>query len=127
MGGSAWSCCFLSTVRGAECRLRRKCASVGSGLLSPLLPACTNLSLRVCSLYIHCCLTCLSADKRALSVSGCTGDSLEEGLNGRDGEESCLVCTNRLRKHCSHLVGSSFLAVKAFLALNLCLLAENAD
>ena len=38
-----------------------------------------------------------------------------------------LVCTNRLRKHCSHLVGSSFLAVKAFLALNGCLLAKNAD
>ena len=31
---------------------------------------------------------CLSTDKRALSVSGCTGDSLEEGLNGHDGEKS---------------------------------------
>ena len=40
---------------------------------------------------------------------------------------SCLVCTNRLRKHCSHLVMSSFLAVKAFSALNGCLLGENAD
>ena len=33
---------------------------------------------------------------------------------------SCLVCTNRPRKHSSHLVGSSFLAVKAVLALNGC-------
>ena len=35
-------------------------------------------------------------------------------------------CTNRLRKHGSHLVGSSFLAVKAVSALNGCLVAENA-
>ena len=48
-------------------------------------------------------------------------------LVGTGWSNSCLVCTNRLRKHCSHLVGSSFLAVKAALALNGCLLAENAD
>ena len=48
-------------------------------------------------------------------------------LVGTGWSNSCLVCTNRLRKHCSHLVGSSFLAVKAFSALNECLLAENAD
>ena len=36
---------------------------------------------------------------------------------------SCLVCTNRLRKHCFHLVWSSFLAVKAFMALDRCFLA----
>ena len=48
-------------------------------------------------------------------------------LVGTGWSNSCLVCTNRLRKHCSHLVGSSFLAVRAFLALNGCLLAENAD
>ena len=41
--------------------------------------------------------------------------------------DSCLVCTNRLGKHCSYFVGSSFLTVKAVLALNGCLLAENAD
>ena len=35
-----------------------------------------------------------------------------------------LFAQNRLRKHCSQLVGSSFLTV---LALNGCLLAENAD
>ena len=44
-----------------------------------------------------------------------------------DGPNSCLVRTNGLRKHCSHLVGSSSLAVKAFLAVNGCLLPENAD
>ena len=48
-------------------------------------------------------------------------------LVGPRWSNSCLVCTNRLRKHCSYLVGSSFLAVKAFSALNGCLLAENAD
>ena len=48
-------------------------------------------------------------------------------LVGTGWSNSCLVCTNRLRKHCSHLVESSFLAVKAFSALNGCLLAENAD
>ena len=48
-------------------------------------------------------------------------------LVGTGWSNSCLVCTNRLRKHCSHLVGSSFQAVKAFPALNGCLLAENAD
>ena len=48
-------------------------------------------------------------------------------LVGTGWSNSCLVCTNRLRKHCSHLVKSSFLAVKAFSALNGCLLAENAD
>ena len=47
-------------------------------------------------------------------------------LVGTGWSNSCLVCTNRLRKHCSHLVESSFLAVKAFSALNGCLLAENA-
>ena len=48
-------------------------------------------------------------------------------LVGTGWSNSCLVCPNRLRKHCSHLVGSSFLVVKAFSALNGCLLAENAD
>ena len=48
-------------------------------------------------------------------------------LVGTGWSNSCLVCTNRLRKHCSHLVECSFLAVKAFSALNRCLLAENAD
>ena len=48
-------------------------------------------------------------------------------LVGTGWSNSCLVCTNRLRKHCSHLVGSSFLTVKAVLALNACLLADNAD
>ena len=48
-------------------------------------------------------------------------------LVGTGWSNSSLVCTNRLRKHCSHLVGSSFLAVKAFSALNGCLLAESAD
>ena len=48
-------------------------------------------------------------------------------LVGTGWSNSCLVCTNRLRKHCSHLVESSFLAVKAFSALNGYLLAENAD
>ena len=32
-------------------------------------------------------------------------------LVGTGWSNSCLVCTNRLRKHCCHLVGS---AVKAF-------------
>ena len=41
-------------------------------------------------------------------------------LVGTGWSNSCLVCTNRLRKHCSHLVGSSFLAVKVFSALNVC-------
>ena len=45
-------------------------------------------------------------------------------LVGTGWSNSCLVCTDGLRKHCSHLVGSSFLAVKAVLALNGCLLAE---
>ena len=48
-------------------------------------------------------------------------------LVGTGWSNSCLVCTNRLRKHCSHIVESSFLAVKAFSALNGCLLAKNAD
>ena len=48
-------------------------------------------------------------------------------LVGTGWSNSCLVCTKRLRKHCSHLVESSFLAVKVFSALNRCLLAENAD
>ena len=48
-------------------------------------------------------------------------------LVGTRWSNSCLVRTNGLRKHCSHLVGSSFLAVKAFLAVNGCLLADNAD
>ena len=48
-------------------------------------------------------------------------------LVGTGWSNSCLVCTNRLRKHCSHLVESSFLAVKAFSALNRCLLGKNAD
>ena len=48
-------------------------------------------------------------------------------LVGTGWSNSCLVHTNGLRKHCSHLVGSSFLAVKAFLAVNGCLLADNAD
>ena len=39
-------------------------------------------------------------------------------LVGTGWSNSCLVCTNRLRKHCSHLVESSFLAVKVFSALN---------
>ena len=55
-------------------------------------------------------------------VAGC-----RNALVGTGWFNSCLVCTNRLRKHCSHLVGSSFLAVKGFSALNRCLLAENAD
>ena len=48
-------------------------------------------------------------------------------LVGTGWSNSCPVCTNRLRKHCSHLVGTSFLAVKAVLALNGCLLAKNVD
>ena len=48
-------------------------------------------------------------------------------LVGTEWSNSCLVCTNRLRKHCCHLVGSSFLAVKAFSALDGCLLVKNAD
>ena len=48
-------------------------------------------------------------------------------LVGTGWSNSCHGCTNKLRKHCSHLVGSSFLAVKAFSALNGGLLAENAD
>ena len=59
--------------------------------LSPLLPACTNLChyVYVVCIFIALLPLCLSADKRALSVSRCTGDSLEEGLNGRYiGEES---------------------------------------
>ena len=48
-------------------------------------------------------------------------------LVGTGRSNSCLVCTNRLRKPCSHLVGSSFLAVKTFSTLNGCLLAKNAD
>ena len=48
-------------------------------------------------------------------------------LVGTGWSNSCLVCTNRLRQHCSHLVGSSFVAVKAILALNGCLLAKNGD
>ena len=39
-------------------------------------------------------------------------------LVGTGWSNSCLVCTNRLRKYCSHLVESSFLAVKAFSPLN---------
>ena len=42
----------------------------------------------VVCIFIAVLPLCLSAEKRALSVSGCTGDSLEEGLNGRDGKES---------------------------------------
>ena len=34
-------------------------------------------------------------------------------LVGTGWSNSCLVCTNRLRKYCSHLVGSSFLAGSA--------------
>ena len=48
-------------------------------------------------------------------------------LVGTGWSNSCLVCTNRLRKPCSYLVGSAFLAVKTFSALNGCLLAKNAD
>ena len=44
-----------------------------------------------------------------------------------DGPILALFAQNRLRKHCSHFVVSSFLVVKAALALNGCLLAENAD
>ena len=40
-------------------------------------------------------------------------------LVGTGWSNSCLVCTNRLRKHCSHLVESLY--------PNGCLLAENAD
>ena len=54
-------------------------------------------------------------------------DVCRNALVGTGWSNSCLVCTNGLRKHCSHLVESSFLAVKAFSALNGCLLAENAD
>ena len=39
-------------------------------------------------------------------------------LVGTGWSNSYLACTNRLRKHYYHLVGSSFLAVKAVLALN---------
>ena len=39
-------------------------------------------------------------------------------LVGTGWSNYCLVCTNRLRKHCSHLVESSFLAVKGFSSLN---------
>jgi len=59
--------------------------------LSPSLPACTNLChyVYVVRILISFLPLCLSADKRALSVSRYTGDSLEERLNGRDvGEES---------------------------------------
>ena len=49
----------------------------------------------VVCIFIAVLPLCLSADKRALSVSGCTGDSVEEGLNGRDGEESGVPPTER--------------------------------
>ena len=48
-------------------------------------------------------------------------------LLGTGWSNSCLVCTNRLRQHCSRLVWSSFLPVKAVLALNGCLVTENVD
>jgi len=65
----------------------------------------------------------LQGDLQMLAVVAvCRND-----LVGTGWSNSCLVCTNRLRKHCSHLVGSSILAVKGFSALNGCLLAENAD
>ena len=35
-------------------------------------------------------------------------------LVGTGWSNSCLACTNRLRKHYSHLVGSSFLTVRLF-------------
>ena len=92
--------------------------------------------------HAHCAEKIVSARLRAGSASaervgGVTpqGDVhmlavvavCRNALAGTGRSNSCLVCTNRLRKHCSHLVGSSFLAVKAFSALNGCLLAENAD
>ena len=41
---------------------------------------------------------------------------------------SCLDCTDRLRKHCSHLVSASFLAKRVVLTLNGSKLpAKNAD
>ena len=55
-------------------------------------------------------------------VAGCRNVLVGTGLSN-----SCLGYTNGLRKRYSHFVGSSFLAVKAILAMNECLLAENAD
>ena len=59
--------------------------------------ACTNLChyVYVVRIFIAVLPLCLSADKCALSMSGCTGDSLKEGLNGRDGEESGIPPTER--------------------------------
>ena len=52
------------------------------------------------------------------------------GLVGAGHSNFCLGCTiglAKLRKCYSHLIGASFLAVKAIWVLNGCLLAENAD
>ena len=49
----------------------------------------------VVCIFIAVLPLCFSADKRALSVSGCKRDSLEEGLNGRDREESGVPPTER--------------------------------
>ena len=65
----------------------------------------------------------LQGDMHMLAAVGVCRNALV----GTGWSNSYLVCTNSLRKHCSHLVGSSFLALKAVLALNGCLLAENAD
>ena len=46
--------------------------------------------------------------------------SVGNALVGTGWSNSYLVCTNRLRKHYSHLVESSFLAVKAFSAMDVC-------
>ena len=40
---------------------------------------------------------------------------------------SCLGCTNVVRKHYSQLVGASFPVVQAVWVQNGCLLADNAD
>ena len=50
----------------------------------------------VVCIFIAVLPLCLRADKRALNVSGCTGDYLEEGLNGRDREESGVPPTERV-------------------------------
>jgi len=47
-------------------------------------------------------------------------------LVGTGWSNSCFGCANGLRKHCSHLVGSSFLASKAIWPLSGCLVVENA-
>ena len=62
---------------------------------------------------------CVSRKGRQGEVGGTGGGGwghpavCRNALVGTGWSNSCLVCTNRLRKYCSHLVGSSFLAGSA--------------